>query len=341
MKKNLIIGLLLGFFATFLMSHNVSAAGVRLGSYTNYVSNGVSFSPNPSNGIEHNRDYSLTATRDTYIYIANGNFILPSTYNLKADTKYYLTIVQNFKSQVSSGANGSTFLSEPFDVYNDYAYTISDTINSSRSCSSSTVCNFTFVHNIELQGIGNGTANFSSTGNLFSTSGWTQTNGGTGVFNWTGFIFEDYDEWVAFRNSVISELSGIHSDTTDIVDTLGEINDKLDALDNNADANAQGWENMQNTDGLIDVGDNTSFMDTFNSINSFFGGMKNVSATDCSFDFSNDVVDLGVLNFCSMPEALRNIISPIAAIIFSVVDIFLAWGSIKYIVSIIDWARRN
>lgn len=140
----------------------------------------------------------------------------------------------------------------------------------------------------------------------------------------------------------MNALNGIHSDTTDIVDTLGEINDKLDKLDSNADKNEEGWSNMQNTDGLIDVGDNTSFMDSFNSLNNFFGGLKNKTAGDCVVNANFEGrVNMGDLNLCSMPDNIKGIIGTISGVVFAIFDLFLVWNSIHYVVGLIDWSRRN
>lgn len=330
MKKNLIIGILLGFFATFLMSHNAGATSTIVNNLHGFQTNLVGIG-NTQGYIRFQDTYNFTGNTN-YSFIANGEFMTSWDWNYGHE--YQVIFVQTVDA---TGVD--LIVPNPIYIEGDNYHTEEDNIQSSISCGSSS-CKYTMIHTLKVVGDNNGSEvvkvpssvllNIKKSGSSIS-----------GKYNLYVVLFDNVDEAMAFRSNLMNKLNDINSDTTDILNTLDDINDKLDKLDSNADKNEQGWNNMQNTDGLIDVGDNTSFMDTFNSINSFFGGIKNVSATDCSFDFSNDVVDLGNLNFCSMPEALRNIISPIAAIIFAVVDIFLAWGSIKYIVGVIDWARRN
>lgn len=79
----------------------------------------------------------------------------------------------------------------------------------------------------------------------------------------------------------------------------------------------------KNTDGLIDVGDNTSFMDSFNSLNNFFGGLKNKTAGDCVVNANFEGrVNMGDLNLCSMPDNIKGIIGTISGVVFAIFDLF-------------------
>lgn len=320
--------LLLPVFAVLLMSHNASAAQ-RVGSYVYGVSNMTGF---PSNStIVNNRLYNVSASNSDF-YVANGQW--SSGVYWMPGQEYHLSV-----SVVVEGSGLSSVVPEALNISEDHYRSTGDIITSSVSCPNSVSCKWTVIHDITLVGVLEGTE-VIKTPNSNILNAHTASNF-SGTFVMAAMLFTDTDEWRAWRDGVEDNLGEISSNTSDTVDILDQIYDRLDVLDSNADANAQAWDNMQDTDGLIDVGDNQSFMNSFNSVNNFFGGLKNKVAGDCNLDGDLGVLDLGTLNLCNVPQNIKDMVGTISGVVFAVFDIFIVWNSIHYIVSVIDWARRN
>lgn len=314
--------LLLPVLAVLLMSHNAGAVG-RIGAYSDYETNS-----NVQGSLNLNTRYTFNWTNKTSVYLRKGHF--RNSFDWYKDNIYHLVLTFNFYGDSFNVAGNEAIRFE-----SPYYTTENDEVASSFSCE--TECRYTIIHNITLRGTSNGNYYLAvPESNLISLFGVNATDGVE--FMWTGTLFYDDDEWSAVKD----DISSIHSDTTDIVNTLDDINDKLNSLDTNADKNAEAWDNMQDTDGLIDVGDNTSFMDSFNALNGFFGGLKNKTADDCvvNADFEGRL-NMGDINLCSMPDNIKGIIGTISGVVFAVFDLFLVWNSIHYVVGLIDWSRRN
>lgn len=327
MKKSALVGLLVSIFGVFVMSHNVGAA-TRLGGYTGYTTNISGF---PANGvIVNNRDYPITASQSDF-YLANGNWA--NNYTWEDGKEYHLSL-----AIVLSGSGIASVVPEGINIQGNNYRTESDTITSSVSCTTQT-CKYIVIHDVLLVGVGNGVEQVKTpSSNVLNahSSGNTVAN-----FTMAVYLYDNEDEWREWRSNTSNVLNEISGNTSDTVDILDQIYDRLDVLDKNADKNAEAWDNMQNTDGLIDVGENQSFLDSFNAFNSFLGGLKNKVADDCVIDGDLGHIDLGDVDLCNMPSNVRSIIATISGVVFAVLDLFIVWSSIKYVVAIIDWARRN
>lgn len=316
--------LLLPVFAVLLMSHNVGAVG-RIGAYSDFETNS-----NVQGALNLNTRYNFNWTNRTSVYLRKGHFA--NSFDWYEGNIYHLVLTFNFYGDSFNVAGNEAIRFE-----SDYYTTENDEVSSTFSCSS-TECRYTIIHNITLRGIFNG--NYYLTvpeSNLISLFGIQATD--SVQFMWTGTLFYDDDEWAAVKD----DIAGIHSDTTDIVDTLGEINDKLDALDSNADANAQGWENMQNTDDLVNIGDDSQLISIVGTITTVFDSIKNTPMSEsCSISSGNTPINMGDINLCyPLPQWVADIGSFVMTTITFAGVFFMLIGCVNAVNKFMDWARHN
>lgn len=321
MKK--FLGILLCLFGVFVMSHNAGAVG-RIGFYSGYETNS-----NISGGLNLNTRYTFGWTNRTSVYLRKGRF--SNSFDWYEGNIYHLVITLNFYGDSFNVAGNEALRFE-----SDYYTTENDEVSSTFSCS--TECRYTIIHNITLRAIADGNYWLAiPESNLVSLFGINLTD--DVQMMWTGTLFYDDDEWAAVKD----DITGIHSDTTDIVDTLGEINDKLDALDSNADANAQAWDNMQDTDGLVDIGDDSQALSIVGTLNSVLGQVRDIPASvGCTIN-ANFVgrINLGDLNLCTGKDTLGGVVSFSATVIFLFISFFIVLRIIKKVIRVISWCRSN
>lgn len=142
-------------------------------------------------------------------------------------------------------------------------------------------------------------------------------------------------------NTANGHLNTIEENTEDIADDVNAIRGSANTSAQKDSQDMQGYQNMQNTDGLVDVGDNSNFMSSFNAVNNFLGGIKNATPTNCVIDGDLGNLDLGELDACQLPSEIRTVIQTVAGFVFAVFDFLILWNSIKYIIGVINWARSN
>lgn len=342
MKK--FLGILLCLFGVFVMSHNAGAAA-RLGFYTNYSTNLLNSSGGALSGnLQNNIKYTVQAQPNRGYYASGGYFNYQKTF--KKGEHYYVALTVLYQY-----ACNATVMRD-FQIYNDAVNltgangafrTVKDDVDIS-SFVSSGYCNTSLIHNVELEALTDSSVDYIYTTNTNLVSGFNGTSSNQLFdFTFSGYWFDSKDEWAWWRDDVLRTLNGIHSDTTDIVDTLGEINDKLDALDSNADANAEAWENMQDTDGLVDIGDDSQARSIVGSINSVLGQVRDIPASvGCTIN-ANFVgrINLGDLNLCTGKDTLGGVVSFCATVIFLFISFFIVIRIIKKVLRLISWCRKN
>ena len=165
---------------------------------------------------------------------------------------------------------------------------------------------------------------------------------------WFGTIDQRVQYIVTTQNTMNGKLGNIQVDVAAIKALLQSQSSTLEDIESNtqnvsdwADEQRQAYQNMQNTDGLINVGDQDQALGFVGSINSFLGILSSTAQGDCVLPGDMGNVDLGNLNLCDAPQEVRNTIGTVGGIVLAVIDILIAYNTIKYIIAFIDWARRN
>lgn len=327
--KRLVL-LLLPLFAVFLMSHNASAASTIVNNLHDYSTNmsGVGL-----NGYIRFQDTYTITGNNNYSYIANGEFLTSIDWNYGHE--YQVIFVETVDA---SGVD--LVVPNPIYIQGDNYHTEEDNIQSSVSCSST--CKYTMIHSLKVVGDNTGSevvkVPSSVILNLKKTSGTL-----SGKFNLYVVLFDNIDDAMAFRSNLMNKLNDINSDTTDIVNTLGEINDKLDALDNNADANAQAWNNMQNTDGLVDIGDDSQLRSIVGTITTVFESIKNAPMSEtCSISSGDNPLNMGDINLClALPQWVQDMGAFVMTTITFGAVLFMLIGCVSAVNKFMDWARHN
>ena len=253
--KRLVL-LLLPVFAVLLMSHNASAAQ-RVGNYTYGASNISGFPTNKT--IVNNRLYSVSASNSDF-YIANGEW--GTGIYWMPGQEYHLSV-----SIVLEGSGIGSVVPEAINVNESHYRSTGDVITSSVACTTSN-CKWTVIHDITLVGVLEGTE-VIKTPNSNVLNAHTSTSF-SGSYTMAAMLFTDTDEWRSWRDGVEDSLSDISSNTSDTVDILDQIYDRLGELDSNAEKNSQAWTNMQDTDGLVDIGDDSQLLSIVGTISTVF-----------------------------------------------------------------------
>lgn len=143
---------------------------------------------------------------------------------------------------------------------------------------------------------------------------------------------------------IVQQLQTANGHLADIsgkLDGLEDIAESTENVSNYVDEQRQAYQNMQNTDGLIDVGNQDQALGIVGSINSFLGSITNTVSGNCVLPGDLGNVDMGDLDLCDAPQEVRNTVGTVGGIVLAVLDIFIAYHTIKYIIAFIDWARRN
>lgn len=320
--------LLIPFAAVLLMSHNVSAAG-RVGHYT-YGASNVSGLPNT---IVNNRQYNVTASQSDF-FIANGQWT--SGVYWMPGQEYHLSL-----TVVLEGSNITSVVPEAINVQESHYTSTGDVITSSVSCPNTTICKWTVIHDITIVGLLEGTEVIKTPNSNILNA---HTSGSfSGTFVMAAMFFQDTDEWRAWRDSVENDISDISSNTSDTVDILDQIYDRLGELDSNAEKNAQGWANMQDTDGLVDIGDDSQLLSIVGTISTVFDSIKNAPmAESCTVAGFDTPVDIGDVNLCyPLPQWVRDLGGFVMTTITFVAVLFMLIGCVNAVNKFMDWARHN
>lgn len=324
------LGIFISVFAVFLMSHNVSAAQ-RIGNYTYGVSNISGFPSN--NTIVNNRLYAVSANQSDF-YVANGQWTT-GIYWMPGQ-EYHLSV-----SVVAEGSGLSSVVPEAINVNESHYRSTGDVITSSVSCPNSVSCKNTIIHDITLVGVLEGTEVIKTPNSNILNAHTSGTFSGNFVMS--AMLFTDTDEWRSWRDGVEDSISDIADNTHDTVDILDQIYDRLDVLDSNADANAQAWDNMQNTEGLIDIGNQDGALTIVNSINSVLGQVRDIPASaTCSISGAlGHNFNMGDINLCQGKDYFGGIITFSATVIFLFISFIIVIRVIKKVLRLISWCRRN
>lgn len=329
-----VLGLFISVFAVLLMSHNVFASNTPLNYLNNYQTSLTGLGDTQGR-IRFNDLYTISGSNASYYYLEHGEF-QNVAWNWYYGHEYDVIIVLTFEVP-----NSFYIWNGPIYVDGNNYHTTDDDFNVSQSCDSST-CKYTIIHDLKVSGDSNG-QEYVKISNFILKMKSASNITFSGKFNLSAYLIDNVDEALAFRTELMDELEGIHSDTTDIVDTLGEINDKLDALDSNADANAQAWENMQDTDGLVDIGDDSQALSIVGSLNSVLGQVRDIpAAVGCTINANfPGRINLGDLNFCTGKDTLGNVVAFSATVIFLFISFFIVLRVIKKVIRLISWCRKN
>lgn len=334
------IGIFISVFAVFLMSHNASAASTIVNNLQNYQTNLIGIG-NSQGYIRFQDSYSFTGTNN-YSYIANGEFLTSWDWNYGHE--YQVIFVETVDA---SGVD--LLVPNPIYIEGDNYHTEEDNIQSSISCGSSS-CKYTMIHTLKVvaDDTGSEVVKIPSSVILNIKKSGSQVSG---KFNLYVVLFDNVDEAMAFRSNLLNKLDDINSDTTDIKDALDDINDKLDQLDTNADKNAEAWDNMQNTDGLVDTGDTTQLLSIVGVITTVFDSIKNAPMSEsCSIDANfgglfgdaNTSFNMGAINLCrTLPSWVADIGGFVMTTITFVAVLFMLIGCVNAINKYMDWLRRN
>lgn len=147
------------------------------------------------------------------------------------------------------------------------------------------------------------------------------------------------------NNNIISsltELRSIKTNTDDIADDVSAILNNSNTSAQKDAQDMQGYNNMQNTDGLINIGDQSGALSIVGSINSVLGQIESVpTAASCSILGNLGAINLGDLNFCQGKENFGAIVTFVATGIFLFISFFIVIRIIRRILRLIAWARSN
>lgn len=308
-----------------LLSSDTYAVG-RIGAYSNYETNS-----NLSGNVLLNTRYTFGWSNRTSVYLRKGRFA--NSFDWYEGNIYHLVLTLNFYGDSFNVAGNEAIRFE-----SPYYTTENDEVSSTFSCS--TECRYTIIHNITLRATNDGNYYLIiPESNVVSLFGVRSTD--SVEFMWTGTLFYDDDEWA----SVKDDISGIHSDTTDIATILESIDNSNSSIESNIqslmdsqdqannDANDRYQDEKDtidnNVSGGIDSVDDIDKTINLPSPLAFFLGTLSVSSC---YDISTlaGMVGSSETQYCSWFSAnTRSIMTPfIDVVVFITVSMFL-WSWVK------------
>ena len=143
-------------------------------------------------------------------------------------------------------------------------------------------------------------------------------------------------------NTANGHLNIIEDNTEDIADDVNAIRGSANTSAQKDAQDMQAYENMQNTDGLINIGDQTGALSIVGSINSVLGQIETVPVgASCTILGNLGAVNLGQLDFCQGKDNFGTIVTFVATGIFLFLSFFIVVRVIRRVLRLIAWARSN
>lgn len=352
-------------FAIFLMSHNAGA--ISISNDLNYIGG---FNPglgqaninsyctyNAVNGLIANTNTDLECNITSFRLMIwerqyNNNEILAFNFNIKVPGR---SVSQhNTVNIFKTTTNGFQVIGQEYEQLNTNTAQVTVYVKVWSNQTFSYI-DFSSVTGYELIKLVNAPNSTGAEFDIGMESIYTISNSSAAVVSSVDSLGTKLDTIYTMENgwlgTIDSRLLVIVQQISTINGKLDEISGKLDGLEdiaestenvsNYVDEQRQAYQNMQNTDGLIDVGNQDQALGIVGSINSFLGSITNTVSGNCVLPGDLGNVDMGDLDLCDAPQEVRNTVGTVGGIVLAVLDILIAYHTIKYIVAFIDWARRN
>lgn len=164
------------------------------------------------------------------------------------------------------------------------------------------------------------------------------------IYTQLNTVSTDLQSVIAYQQRVTREelAATIQTQVGRLLGELSDINDSTQNVSDYVDEQRQAYENMQDTDGLIDIGNQEQALSIIGALNGVLGNIKSIPASaTCIISGNIGRLDLGDLNLCQGKENFGSIVAFVATTIFLFISFFIVLRIIRKILRVISWARSN